>query len=175
MTILAILVSVLSILVTVLICWQVYNLIELKNFKKELNSIVNNSITESIKDYNHTISAIIHQIEGIFHMGLPEKDVQIALESFINAISDLNGAKNKEPLDGIVSYIEDLVTENTNLIKLSNNTKKRYISECQKCLESKKLVELLGKLNISQNQSNVNGDNIQGLIVDVNKDENNKN
>lgn len=163
-TYLGILVSGLSALVAGLICWQVFSLIKLERYSKEIKLAVEESIKKSMKDYNNTISAIIHQLNGILHSGLIEKDIHIALDSFIEAINDLNNATNKEPLVGIVSYIEDLVSENRNLFKLSNSTKNKYLEICKKCSESKKLVELL-----SQNQSNVTGDNIQGVNVNVNK------
>ena len=168
-TYLGIIVSALSVLVVVLIGWQIVSLRMLEKYRKEIKSIVDNSIQESIKDYNCTVSAIIHQIEGIFYMGLPEKDLDRALDAFIEAIDNLNNAKNKEPIGGLVDYLEQLLSENQNLLKVSNNTKNKYIDICKKSTESEKIMNLLDKLNTSQNQYNTNGDNIYGKDVTVNK------
>ena len=168
-TYLGILITVLSILVTGLICWQVFSLIKLENYKKEIKSVVDESIKESIKDYGYTVSAIVHQLDGLRYMGLPEKDLNRAFELFIEAIECLNNSKNKEPLEGIVSYIDELITENTKLLKLPDATKDRYVNVCKKSVASKELMNLLNKLNVFQSQFNVTGDNMQGVNINVNK------
>jgi hypothetical protein len=125
------------------------------------------SIQKSINNYNQTVSAVVHQLGGIHYMGLHEKDPDIALKLFVEAINDLNDAKNKEPLEGIVEYIEELIEGNCGLIQLSDKDKKKYIEICKKSSESKRLLKQIKQLRVLQ--SNARGDNIQGINVEVNK------
>lgn len=166
-TILGILVSALSLIVVVLLGIQFYNLRQFEKFKKEVRSTIDKSIKESLEDYNHTVSAIVKQLDGINYMGT-EKDPNRAFDSFIDAIELLNKGENKEPLEGIVSCLEELMEKQPRLIKTSNNIKNRYIKICKDCSESEKLLNMYDKM-IKIQQSNVSGDNIQGENITLNK------
>ena len=106
-----------SLLVTILIGWQILNVFEVKRQIEDFNETISklkkeneNIIHDKISDYDLTVSALFQQLEGIrqFNSG-HGKD---ALAFFMKSLKLLNAASDKTPIDGLVSYILGIKSEN---------------------------------------------------------------
>ena len=166
----SLLIGVLSVLVTVLIGWQVFQIID---FNRRVRNAINSALTKAISDNNKTIAACVHQLEGMMYAGVTEKDETLAFKCYMDAIEELNDATNKEPLNGIISYLDDLVSENNRLISITDEEYEQYSRICKKSVARGRLIPLLkliknndkedmniprAKINVKQ--KNKNGDNL---------------
>lgn len=164
------LIGVLSVLVTVLIGWQVFQIID---FNRRVRNAVNSALTKTISDNNKTIAACVHQLEGMMYAGVTEKDETLAFKCYMDAIEELNDATNKEPLSGIISYLDNLVSENHRLISITDDEYRQYSRICKKSVARGRLMPLLKliknkdnedinvpKVKINVKQKNMNGDNL---------------
>lgn len=161
---LAITVAILTLLATVLIGWQVYQII---NFNNILSKRIKVALTKAIQDNNKTVAACVHQIQAMMYAGYIEKDITSAFMCYMDAIDELNSATNTEPLEDIVSQLSSLVEENFKLINLAPADIQKYKSICKKSEYSAKLLVLIDLVEDSTRspkpqtiiQSNQNGDN----------------
>lgn len=99
--ILSILVAVLSVLVVVLIGWQVFNAIQMHTTLKEINS----RMKKEIDDYNHTVSALFTQLFSIQEY-FKGNHFEKAIDGFLMALEEANkGSRKDDIIDGIFSYL----------------------------------------------------------------------
>lgn len=167
------LIGVLSILVTILIGWQIFQIMD---FNRRVRNAINSALAKAISDNNKTIAACVHQLEGMMYAGVTEKDVTLSFKCYIDAIDELNDATNKEPLNDIVSYLNALVLENYRIISITNDEYEQYSRICKKSVARGTLIPLLrliknknkedikvpqAKIKIKQN--NKNGDNLASV------------
>lgn len=164
------LIGILALLVTILIGWQLYQIID---FKKRIKHEIKSTLEKSILNNNKTIAACVHQLEGMMYAGVVEKDVTLAFKCYIDAIEELNDATNKEPLNGIISYLDDLVSVNPRLISITDDEYEQYSKICKKSVARGRLIPLLKliknndkedinipKAEFNVEQKNKNGDNL---------------
>jgi cell division protein FtsI/penicillin-binding protein 2 len=151
MDIMNIVLAALSILVTVLICWQVFNVINLECYKKEIKKYrdeVKSIVKKEIKDYDNTVLAMVNLLYGICYLPLKKNPIA-ALELYMDAVSILNLATNKEPLDYIIDQIDRLLSDKANVkvitSKVSPDILFQYLHYARKS-NSDELIELLSEL-----------------------------
>lgn len=136
-----------SLLTTILIGWQILNVFEIKKQIQGFNEAISklrqenqNLIQNKIMDYDQTVDALFQQMEGIryFHEGHGD----IALSYFMHALEVLNKASNKEPLEGIISYILGIKQKRLHISDLKQEEIDAYV-EIASSINSDNKVDLI--------------------------------
>lgn len=142
-----IIISILSILVTVLLGWNIYTLIDLRRSKEYID--------DKLSDYDHEISGGLYQAMGIskFDQGQHYD----ALFFFMNGIREQNDCSKQVYTDNLINYILRIKNSNAESLKgtLNEETFEKYksiIEDC-KCKNSIKR-EIEEYLNSIQTKSN---------------------
>lgn len=136
-----------SLLITVLIGWQILNVFEIKKQIQGFNKTINilrqenkNIIQDKIMDYDQTVNALFSQMEGIRHFR--EGHGKDALSYFMEALKVLNKASYKAPVEGIISYILGIKQENLHISHLQQEEIDAYI-EIASSINSDNKVDLI--------------------------------
>lgn len=141
-------VTILSIIVALLIGWNIWKTIdskqELERLKEEnekFKSSINEQITNQLNDYDKDVMGGMYQIMGTFYYD--KEDYKNALMFFIHGLECQIGSKRKKFVDGLFSCLWRFVIDGNHVIGLNGN-------------EIEKIKEVL---------SNFNGrNNIESLI-----------
>lgn len=150
-----------SLLVTILIGWQILNVFEVKRQIEDFNETISklkkeneNIIHDKISDYDLTVSALFQQLEGIrqFNSG-HGKD---ALAFFMESLKLLNTASDKTPVDGLVSYILGIKSEKLYVSPISKEDIDVYLQIISDCTSEKKteLLKYVMSLPVSKENDN---------------------
>lgn len=102
LTLSSILVAALAVAVTLLLAWQIYSVWQMNKIRKEFKELVE----KEINDYDHTISGLMLQIQGIH--ALNEAQYIIALDVFMDALLEANKGKRKDRVDDILKFIYEI-------------------------------------------------------------------
>lgn len=150
-----------SLLVTILIGWQILNVFEVKRQIEDFNETISklkkendNLIHDKISDYDLTVSALFQQLEGIrqFNSG-HGKD---ALAFFMESLKLLNTASDKTPIDGLVSYILGIKSKKLYVSPISKEDIDVYLQIISDCTSEKKteLLKYIMSLPVSKENDN---------------------
>jgi hypothetical protein len=142
-------ISVLSMLVVILMGWQIYKGIELQNFKNEIEERTSKAIELKIQDYNHTISAHLHNMHGLSCIYVKNNFGGEGLAHFMIAIKEVNKATDKSPLKEIIDSCFELMSGNYG-IAISKEERIQYIQILSECGHEKRyeLIEFILSLNV---------------------------
>lgn len=144
-----------SLLVTILIGWQIINVFEVKKQIDSFNTTIidlrkenKRTIDEKIKDYDKTASAIFYQIEGIRYFD--KGNGSFALNYFMAALQSLNGSMDQTPLTGIVSYILGIKEDNIVVSPIEKKEIDSYIEiiSNSKSLQKQEMIKFVMSLPV---------------------------
>lgn len=124
-----IIVGILSLLIGLLVGWQIYNAVTINKKIDKIDEIANRIVEEKIKDYDHNVEAVIKQLYGIVLFG--EHRNKDALNSFMEALEEANKSSHKEPIKGILSFIKGMEEEQRRVNPIPIETSNRYIGILQ--------------------------------------------
>lgn len=153
--------DVLTLFITILIGWQIYNSIEVKKQIDSFNDVIDELKRENerlihgkISDYDKTVSALFNQLEGIrlFYKG----NGAGALAFFMESLKLLNVASDKTPMDGLVSYIWAIKTNNLCVDPINKEDIDVYLQIISDCTSEKKteLLKYVMSLPVSKENDN---------------------
>lgn len=100
----AVIIAVLTLLVTILIGWQIYNAIELSRKIKEMQRIASKAAYDENKKYNHTTIAIVHYINALDfykHQRISKK----AVDELFKCIEEALKGRFQFPIDMAINYM----------------------------------------------------------------------
>lgn len=119
----AIIIAVLTLLVTALIGWQIYNAIEINKKLGEIQRIASKAAYEENKRYNHTTIAVIHYINSL-NLYKRQNFTDEAIDELFQCIEEALKGRFQFPIDMAINYLLEVPNDNL-LIKESK--RKEYI------------------------------------------------
>ena len=136
-----------SLLVALLIGWQILNVFEVRKQVEKFNDTIdklksenNRLIQDKISDYSKTVSALFQQNEGIqrYYNG----DRVGGLSCLMNALKLLNNASDKTQVDGLIDFILALKKDDFSARPVNKKDIDTYLEIISNC-NSEKKTELL--------------------------------
>lgn len=124
---LGIIVGIFSVLITVLIGWNIYALIDLKQSKEYIN--------DKLDDYDHEISGGLYQAMGISK--LDQQQYYEALFFFINGIKEQNMCSKPVYTENLINMILKMRDEE-HKISLNEKSAGEYIEALNECTHRKR-------------------------------------
>lgn len=124
---LGIIVGIFSVLITVLIGWNIYALIDLKQSKEYID--------DKINDYDHRISGGLYQSMGISK--LDQQQYYDALFFFINGIKEQNMCSKPVYTENLIDMILKIRDKKCE-ISLNKESKDEYIEILEECTHRKR-------------------------------------
>ena len=118
--------DVLTLFITILIGWQIYNSIEINKKIDRVDAIIEKEIELKIKDYNYVISALFIQNKGIVHFEANRGE--ISLDLFMESLDCLNKSTNQIYTEGVISYIKAIRDKKMNIGHVTQDKKDKYIT-----------------------------------------------
>lgn len=105
------LVGILSLLVTVLIGWQIYNAIEVNKKVNNINKVAERAAYNENKLYNHTTMAVVYYINAIDSVKR-NNDTAKAVDGLFNCINEALRGKFQFPIEMAMDYLLEMGKEN---------------------------------------------------------------
>lgn len=140
--------GVLTLFITILIGWQIYNSIEINKKIDRIDAIIQKEIELKIQDYNYVVSALFIQNKGIAHFEANRGEM--ALELFMESLEYLNKSTNQKYTEGVITYIEAIRNKSMYISFITQDQKYKYItilSEC-KCEKKTEIMDFIMNLNV---------------------------
>lgn len=112
----AIIIAILTLLVTALIGWQIYNAIEVNKKLSEIQRIASKAAYEENKKYNHTTIAVVHYMNALdFYkrQNFTEKTV----DELFRCIEEALKGRFQFPIDMAIDYLLEIPDNNLFIVK----------------------------------------------------------
>lgn len=111
----AIVIAILTLLVTILIGWQIYNAIEVNKKLNEIHRIASKAAYEENKKYNHTTIAVIHYMNALdFYKRQNFTDK--AVDELFCCIEEALKGRFQFPIDMAINYLLEIPDDNLFII-----------------------------------------------------------
>lgn len=143
-----VIVGILSLLVTILIGWQIYNAITIEKKIKDETESLKKEISDYLENDNGTRDSLSMYVLGLTHarIALIEHDYEDAFACFINALDsvskiDENEGCIEEALRGVHSMTKEAVEKNIP-IPINVDQKEEYI-ETLRQVKDKRAIEVI--------------------------------
>lgn len=122
----SILVSILSILVTILIGWQIINSIGINGKLREYEKASNKSAKNEIERYSHSVRSYVF---SLMTLDLYRRNItEYAIDNFVKAIDEGLKGTDIDAINIAVSHLELIMKENKGYVTILNGKRKEYIS-----------------------------------------------
>lgn len=134
----SIVIAILTLLVTILIGWQIYNAIEVNKKLGEIQRIASKVAYEENKKYNHTTIAVIHYINALdFYKRQNFTDK--AVDELFCCIEEALKGRFQFPIDMAISYLLKIPDDN---LFIMESKRKEYLRILYKvnCLDTNRLI-----------------------------------
>ena len=100
----ALIISILTLLVTILLGWQIYNAIELNRKLNEMQKIASKAAYNENKKYNHTTIAIVHYVNALdFYRR--QRVSEKAVDELFKCIEEALKGRFQFPIDMAIDYM----------------------------------------------------------------------
>ena len=107
----ALVIAILTLLVTILLGWQIYNAIELNRKLNEMQKIASLAAYNENKKYNHTTIAIVHYVNALdFYRR--QRISEKAVEELFKCIEEALKGRFQFPIDMAIDYMLDIPASN---------------------------------------------------------------
>lgn len=119
----SVVIAILTLLVTILIGWQIYNAIEVNKKVCEIQRIASKTAYEENKKYNHTTIAVIHYMNALDfckRQNITEK----AVDELFCCIEEALKGKFQFPIDMAINYLLEIPDDNLFVI---DSKRKEYL------------------------------------------------
>lgn len=145
---LGVIIGILSLLVTMLIGWQIYNAITIEKKIKDETENLKREISDYIESDNGKRDALSMYVLGLTHarIALIENDYEDAFACFINALDSVNKIDENEEfieqaLRGVHAMTKEAVEKNI-LIPINVDRKDEYIETLRR-IKDKRAIEMI--------------------------------
>lgn len=116
-------IAVLTLLVTILIGWQIYNVIEINKKLNEIQRIASKAAYEENKRYNHTTIAVIHYMNAL-DLYKRQNFTDKAVDELFCCIEEALKGGFRFPIDMAISCLLNIPDNNLFIIE---SKRKKYI------------------------------------------------
>lgn len=134
-----IIIGVLSLLVTVLIGWNIYALMDFNSKEKQINAIIEKITNEATKQMRHTTRAYVVYLSAMDSYS--KGHMNIAIDGYFVAINEgLKGSDN-DPITLSLSSLEDIAvyfTKHNGSAKIKPGYREKYTSTLYQLSKDKK-------------------------------------
>ena len=142
--ILSVAVGVLCVLVTILIGWNITEVIRARSYRKSLDRKMN----EVIKDYKNYTDANISMALASIALGAPKKTTISAIEYVLEALDSLSEVKNVEGKEKmnyfLFTMIKETIKRNPDL-QIPDELKERALEVSNKTIFKEELINLISR------------------------------
>lgn len=120
-----VLVSVLSLLVTILIGFQIYNSITINKKVDSIDSIVASTTKNEIDRYSHSVKSFVLTLStlDLYHRNIAE----LAIDNFMHALDEGIKGTDKDAILLPLGYLQIIKEDNNGIGKILIGKKKKYI------------------------------------------------
>lgn len=103
----ALIIAILTLLVTILLGWQIYNAIELNRKLNEMQKIASKAAYNENKKYNHTTIAIVHYVNAI-DLYRRQRISEKAVDELFKCIEEALKGRFQFPIDMAINYMSSI-------------------------------------------------------------------
>lgn len=119
-------IAVISSLTTILLCWQIYNVIDVNQKVKDIHQIARMAAKKENDKYHHTIKALITYIEAT-DIDKRINNTEMAVDKFMVAIKEGVKGNYSMPIDYSIDYLMKIINRGYGL-QIYKGRRREYIN-----------------------------------------------